>query len=253
MKRGFIFDVDGVIADTPHEEAWRESLRFLFREKDTWKHLLRRTSYSPERFTPNLYREQISGKTRIEGARSALAYFHVPDPDELLLKEYCETKQKVYLQKIAHGEFRVYDDAILLLLEAKRKGAKILAASSSKNAGLILDNISMNEWQRTHNVQYDSIDASTTLLRLFDGNVSGGHGRRSKPDPDIFLHAAASGTLTPGDCLVIEDAPNGVQAAKRGHFFCVGIARANNERELREANADIVTNDLRNILAELLL
>ena len=192
MKKGFIFDVDGVIADTPHEEAWRESLQFLFNERERWRQVLERTSYSPEKFTTELYRERISGKARIEGARSALAHFHVPDPDGSLLEEYCNTKQKVFLDKIAHGEFRVYEDALLLLLEVKRKGGKIIAASSSKNADLILDKIFLDEWTRVHNLQYDFIGEGTTLLRLFDGNVSGGDSGKSKPDPAIFLRAAAS-------------------------------------------------------------
>jgi beta-phosphoglucomutase-like phosphatase (HAD superfamily) len=252
MKKGFIFDVDGVIADTPHEDAWRESLQFLFNERDRWRQILERTTYRPGRFTNELYREQISGKARIEGARSALAYFHVPDPDGSFLAEYCDTKQKVYLTKVERGQFKVYDDAIHLLLEAKRRGIRILAASSSKNADLILDRISLLEWTNRNNMQFDSFGEDATLLRVIDGNVSGGDSAKSKPDPDIFLRAAANAKLTPEECLVVEDAVNGVRAAKSGHFFCIGIARLNNEEELREAKADLVTNDLRTIFKDIL-
>ena len=56
-KKGFIFDVDGVIADTPHESAWRESLQTLIENRDNWKKDLRGSSYSPGKFTTELYQE----------------------------------------------------------------------------------------------------------------------------------------------------------------------------------------------------
>src|ERR1700712_1265744 len=77
--QGAIFDVDGVLVDSPHEKAWRESLRQLM-ESD-WSDICNRTSWSPEAFTSRVYGEQISGKPRTSGARAALAYFHVPDDE----------------------------------------------------------------------------------------------------------------------------------------------------------------------------
>ena len=83
--RGAIFDVDGVLVDSPHEKAWRESLRQLM-ESD-WSDIRDRTSWSPEAFTSRVYEEQMSGKPRMSGARAALAYFHVPDDDGRRLAE----------------------------------------------------------------------------------------------------------------------------------------------------------------------
>jgi beta-phosphoglucomutase-like phosphatase (HAD superfamily) len=65
--RGAIFDVDGVLVDSPHEKAWRESLRQLM-ESD-WSDIRNRTSWSPEAFTSRVYEEQMSGKPRMSGAR----------------------------------------------------------------------------------------------------------------------------------------------------------------------------------------
>ena len=251
-KKGFIFDIDGVIADTPHEAAWRESLNFLFTQRGDWEQIKHKTNYSAENFTTDLYRKEISGKPRIEGARSTLAYFHVPDPNENFLNEYCNFKQKIFLEKIEQGEFKVYDDAILfVLLEAKQKGGKLVAASSSKNANPILERINMFEFTKRNNLKFDFIDEGTSLLKLFDGNVCGIDVGKGKPDPGIFLKAAESIGLLPDECIVIEDAVNGVQAAKAGNFFCIGIARLNNEDELENANADIVTNDLKKIFKEI--
>lgn len=243
-KKGFIFDVDGVIADTPHEEAWKESLFILFNEKDNWKQILPETNYSPERFSTDLYREEISGKPRNDGARSALKFFNVSDPDEIYLNEYCAFKQEIFLRKIERGEFKVYDDAILFLLESKKRGGKLAAASSSKNANKILNRIDIYKFSQKNNYKSNFINEGTNLLHLFDGNVCGIDLSKGKPDPEIFSKAAQSIKLIPSDCLVVEDAVNGVQAAKAGNFFCIGIARLNNENELKKANADIVTNDL---------
>ena len=73
---GAIFDVDGVLVDSPHEKAWRESLRELM-ESD-WSDIRDRTTWSPGAFTSRVYEEQMSGKPRMSGARAALEYFHVP-------------------------------------------------------------------------------------------------------------------------------------------------------------------------------
>ena len=75
--QGAIFDVDGVLVDSPHYRAWREALQELM---DTeWADLRGRTSYSPERFTEAVYQQVVAGKPRLAGALAALEYFGVPD------------------------------------------------------------------------------------------------------------------------------------------------------------------------------
>ena len=51
---------------------------------------------------------------------------------------------------------------------------------------------------------------------------------RSKPDPEVFLLAARKLNLCPSECIVVEDAVAGIQAAKAGGFFAVGIGDAAN-------------------------
>ena len=60
--RGAIFDVDGVLVDSPHEQAWREGLRQLM--EGEWSDIRPQTSYAPERFTPQVYQRVMSGKPR---------------------------------------------------------------------------------------------------------------------------------------------------------------------------------------------
>ena len=75
--RGAIFDVDGVLVDSPHEQAWREGLQQLM--ENEWGDVRDQTSYAPDKFTPEVYQREMSGKPRYKGAQAALEYFGVPD------------------------------------------------------------------------------------------------------------------------------------------------------------------------------
>jgi phosphoglycolate phosphatase-like HAD superfamily hydrolase len=77
--RGAIFDVDGVLVDSPHELAWREALRELM--EGEWRDIRDQTSWTAERFTPEVYQQVMAGKPRMAGARAGLEYFGVPDVD----------------------------------------------------------------------------------------------------------------------------------------------------------------------------
>jgi beta-phosphoglucomutase len=68
--QGAIFDVDGVLVDSPHERAWREALRELM--EGEWSDIRNQTTWSPERFTPLVYQQVMSGKPRMSGALAAL-------------------------------------------------------------------------------------------------------------------------------------------------------------------------------------
>ncbi|SHJ23361.1 haloacid dehalogenase superfamily, subfamily IA, variant 3 with third motif having DD or ED/haloacid dehalogenase superfamily, subfamily IA, variant 1 with third motif having Dx(3-4)D or Dx(3-4)E [Hymenobacter daecheongensis DSM 21074] len=67
------------------------------------------------------------------------------------------------------------------------------------------------------------------LYPYFDNLVSGEDFPKSKPDPAIFLHAAALAGLAPAECLVIEDSANGVTAAKAAGMYCVGYRSEHSE------------------------
>jgi HAD superfamily hydrolase (TIGR01509 family) len=79
----------------------------------------------------------------------------------------------------------------------------------------------------------------------FDAVVCGEDVQRKKPAPDIFLLAAKRIGLESRDCLVVEDAPNGVQAAKSAGSRCLGITSSFDESTLRKAGADDILPDLR--------
>jgi beta-phosphoglucomutase-like phosphatase (HAD superfamily) len=240
--RGAIFDVDGVLVDSPHEKAWRESLRQLM-ESD-WSNIRDRTTWSPEAFTSRVYEEQMSGKPRMSGARAALAYFHVPDDDGKRLAEFADRKQAMVVRLIEAGDFTAYPDALRFIIAVKDAGIGVAAASSSKNAGLFLRQIRLDSFAREHGIVSASLRPGLTLLEFFDADVSGRDFAHGKPHPEMFLTAAHELGASAEDSIVMEDASAGVQAAKAGGMAAIGIARANDTELLAAAHADIVVSTL---------
>ena len=139
--QGAIFDVDGVLVDSPHEKAWRQSLQELM--ESSWSGIRSRTTWSPDAFTALVYQQYVSGKPRMNGARAALDYFQVPDADKRAV-EYAQLKQELVVRLIQAGDFTAYPDALRLVIAAKDAGILIADASSSKNAGLFLRQIRLD-------------------------------------------------------------------------------------------------------------
>jgi beta-phosphoglucomutase len=239
--RGAIFDVDGVLVDSPHEQAWRDGLRQLM--ENEWSDIRDQTSYSPDQFTPQVYQREMSGKPRLKGAQAALEFFGVPEP-ERRAREYGDHKQKMIVELIEAKEFEEYPDALRFVLAVKQAGILVAAASSSKNAGAFLRLVRLDEFAEKEGLSYDFLRPSYTLLDILDADVSGRDFEQGKPHPEIFLTAADELGLSPEDCFVVEDAANGVQAAKAGNMAALGLARADDEELLAAANADLVVTSL---------
>ena len=242
--RGAIFDVDGVLVDSPHEQAWREGLRQLM--ENEWSDVLPQTSYAPEKFTPEIYQQVMSGKPRYAGAQAVLEYFGMPDPEEHA-REYGDRKQVMIVELIEASEFHAYPDALRFVLAVKDAGLRIAAASSSKNANAFLERIRLDSFAEEEGLSYDFVRPGYTLLDILDANVSGRDFEQGKPHPEIFLTAAEELGVPPGECFVVEDAANGVQAAKAGNMAALGLARADDEVLLEEAGADLVVTSLDDI------
>ena len=243
MFRGSIFDVDGVLVDSPHEKAWRESLRELMERE--WNDIRGLTTWSPGAFTPLVYQEEMSGKPRLSGARAALEYFHVPDDGDLRLAEYAARKQEMVVRLIEAGDFTAYPDALRFIIAVKDAGIRAAAASSSKNAKLFLRKIRLDAFaQQQQQITSASLRPGLTLLDFFDADVSGRDFARGKPDPEMFLTAARELGVAPHAAMVIEDAAAGVEAAKAGGMAAIGIARADDADLLAAAGADLVVTSL---------
>jgi beta-phosphoglucomutase len=208
--RGAIFDVDGVVIDTPHERAWCDAL----------------APYTdPARLSPALYRSVIAGRPRLDGARAALAALGLP---VALAEAYAAAKQARFLALVGQGAFHVFPDAPPCLAALREAGWRLAAASSSRNASAMLARI---PWR------------GATLRDLFHADLCG-RDVPGKPDPALFLAAAAELGLPPAACLVVEDAPAGIAAARRAGMATLAIARADDAPALHEAGADRVVVSL---------
>jgi beta-phosphoglucomutase len=198
---------------------------------------------SSTRFTPQLYERIMSGKPRMSGARAALDYFKVPDPDDRV-GAHADRKQSMVVRLIEAGEFKAYPDALRFILAVRAAGIQVAAASSSKNAKLLLRQIRLDTFAEAQGLSYDFVTPGLSLLALFDADVSGRDFAHGKPDPEIFLTAAAELGAAPQRCFVIEDAVSGIQAAKAGGMAALGVARADDAEMLAMADADLVVTSL---------
>jgi beta-phosphoglucomutase-like phosphatase (HAD superfamily) len=211
--------------------------------ENEWSDIRDQTSYSPEVFTPQVYQREMSGMPRYKGAQAALEYFEVPDA-ERRAQECGDRKQEMVVELIEQSEFYAYPDALRFVLECKDAGIKMVTACSSKNANAFLERIRLDEFCEQEGLSYDFIKEGYTFLDILDANVSGRDFEQGKPHPTIFLTAAEERGTSPEDTFVVEDAVNGVEAAKAGDMAALGLARANDEEMLADAGADLVVTSL---------
>jgi beta-phosphoglucomutase len=209
-----IFDVDGVLVDSPHEHAWREALPGFA---------------EPAGFTTVFYQAFVAGKPRLDGARAALEGLG-GDRAVARAAEYAAVKQALIDKLIEDGSFEAFADAVGFAVALHGAGLKLALASSSHNAAAMLRHVNLPNGR--------------ALLSLFDADVSGREVPRGKPDPALFLLAAEALMVPPAQCVVVEDAPAGVHAARNAGMASLGIARLGDEELLRDAGADLVVTRL---------
>jgi HAD superfamily hydrolase (TIGR01509 family) len=157
-----------------------------------------------------------------------MGHFHFPEP-EARAQVYAERKQRMVVELARRGEFHAFPDALRLVVAVREAGLRLAAASSSKNAGLFLEAVEVG---------------GSTLLDVFDADTSGRDLAHGKPHPEIFLTAAAELGLAPRQCVVVEDAVSGIEAARAGGMAALAVARAGDEDLLASAGADLVVTSL---------
>ncbi|MDO9425207.1 MAG: HAD-IA family hydrolase [Methylobacterium sp.] len=218
LLEAWIFDVDGVLLASPHERAWREALHGIT---------------DPDRLTTATYQAVVAGRSRLDGAHAALTALGVPDVGRVGLA-YAAAKQH-RLEVIIETEGVVaFPDALRLVRRLKADGWPIAAASSSRNAESMMRMV--------------DLDRRETMFDAFAVTVCGRDLRHGKPDPEIFLLAAAELGIDPTRCIVVEDAPAGIAAALAGGMATLGVARVNDADGLSAAGAERVVASLDEIL-----
>lgn len=245
---GFIWDIDGVVVDSPHEDAWRTTAM-----KEPW---------NVSELNSEFYFTHVASIPRYEGGNNILEMKGVyerlgaktADEKEILLDKFCTEKNNLIKALITAGEFRLFPDAITLLLEAKSMGIKQAAASASKNACDMLTRIPRARILKEMGNDFGVLTESDTLLSVFEVNACG-LDLYNKADMQE-LAAAQLNALSGGNVkrfVVFEDAPAGIMAAKSLGYYAVGILRIGDENALLQAGADIVIRDLQTVKIEALL
>ncbi|RCV88103.1 trehalose-phosphatase [Vreelandella rituensis] len=235
-----VFDLDGVVTDTAnvHCAAWEQ----LFDD-----YLRSRAQAMGERFEPfNAsvdYPRYVDGKPRYQGVESflasrsiTLAYGSPDDPPER--ETICglgNRKDRLFRERLAKDGVDVFDSSVALIQHLRDAGLKIALVSSSKNAAAVLE--------------------TAGLSHLFDAHVDGNDIERrklkGKPDSDIFLLAASLLEVSPSGAFAVEDALSGVEAARAaGYALVVGVDRADQRDALLEHGADIVVDDLGELMPD---
>ncbi len=185
MIQGFIFDLDGVITDTAeyHYRAWKR----LADEEGI-----------PFTRADN---EALRGVSRRDSLMLLLKGRTYP---EQKIQEMLERKNRYYLEYIQQISPRdLLPGSRELLEEICAAGLKNALGSASKNATDVVNRLG--------------------IRNLFDAVADGYSVQHQKPAPDLFLFAAGELHLPPPECVVLEDAAAGIQAARAGNFHSVGL------------------------------
>jgi beta-phosphoglucomutase family hydrolase len=185
-KRAFVFDMDGTIVDNMdfHTQSWIE----FFSRRDM-------------ELDPDEFFRATAGRHGKEIIRSYLGA-ELADDDVAVLNSEKET-----IYRDLYGPHRkALEGFEAFIAAAKERGVALAVATSGPpgNIAFVLDGLD--------------------LRRHFDAVIGAADVQRGKPHPDVFLKAAESVNVAPEDCIVFEDAPLGVEAAKNARMPTVVLS-----------------------------
>ncbi len=197
----FIFDLDGVLVDTAeyHYQAWKR--------------------LADEEGLPfdRKANEALRGISRRESLLLILNGRKLPDDK---ISELMERKNRYYLELVESlTPSDLLPGALDLLQEVCAAGLKSAIGSASKNTCQVVERLGIEP-------QLDAISDGYSVVN-------------PKPAPDLFIHAAGQLHLTPPECVVVEDAKAGIQAARAGGFHSIGLGPVQ-----RVGEADLVLPSL---------
>lgn len=233
--RACLFDLDGVLTDTAsvHAAAWKQ----MFDE-----YLLGRDGRGFRAFdTTADYGPYVDGKPRLEGTRSFLASRGIELPegspddgtDARTLWGLSTRKNDLVQEKIRTDGVEVYPGSRRYLQAVRAARLSAAVVSSSANAEQILRVTGLAEF----------------IDHRVDGVTARERGLAGKPAPDTFLAAAQDLEVERAAAVVFEDALAGVAAGHAGGFGAVvGVNRLDQAEALRHHGADVVVNDLADLL-----
>jgi len=211
-----VFDADGVLADTGpiHFESWAKMAR-----EDA------KVEFSREFFEVTFGQQSIPITRKLVGT----------DVDQALVEKWADLKERYY-REMVKDKLEPLPGAIELIKSLKKHDFKLAVGSSGP-----LENVEL-------------LLTSLNIKQYFDVIITAEDVKNGKPAPDVFLIAAEQLQLKSEDCIVIEDAPVGIEAAKRANMKSIALTTTHAKEELNNANliakdlSDININDILKLL-----
>lgn len=213
MIKAVLFDMDGVIAETEHVHVEAEKQTLL-------KYGVQITEDELHRYT---------GTTAKQMFMELIAKYKLDTTFEKIFKE----KEEIMF-KLLEIDTQPVKGVIELISKLKEKHVKLAVASSS------------------HRRLVRYVLRKLEITRLFDSIISAEDVAHGKPNPEIFLMSAKRLKVSPTECLVVEDAKLGVEAAKEAGMKCLGYRNPHSGNQ-DLSKADIVTDDFSSLDVQKLL
>jgi alpha,alpha-trehalose phosphorylase len=214
-----LFDLDGVLTSTTplHAACWKQAFDEVLTEP-----------FDVERD----YLAHVDGKPRHDGVRDLLRSRGI-EPEPELVDAIADRKQALVQRALENDGVEAFPGSVRWVEQLRGDGVGTAVVSASANCGAVL--------------------RAAGIESLFDLTIDGGDvrrlGLRGKPAPDAFLQAAARLGVRPRRSIVVEDALAGVTAGRRGGFgVVIGVARGTTADALRGAGADLVVDDLEELV-----
>ncbi|TDT16156.1 HAD superfamily hydrolase (TIGR01509 family)/beta-phosphoglucomutase family hydrolase [Ilumatobacter fluminis] len=215
-----LFDLDGVVTPTAriHERAWAD----LFADYD---------------FTPDDYLASVDGRPRYDGVQTFLRSRGVElpwgdpsdPPGDTTVCAMGNRKNDSFNAVLERDGIAPYPGTMVVIDALDAAGVPSAIVSSSRNARAVLA----------------AAEITDRFVTVVDGTTAAEEHLAGKPDPAMFLAAAAHVDVDPARCIVVEDATSGVAAGAAGGFsLVIGIDRGGNRESLLAAGADLVVDDL---------
>ncbi len=213
--KAIIFDAEGVVVDT--EALWDKSQDVLLSRRNL--------QYDRDYLKP-----KMAGQTLLEGAQLMVNYYNLNENPASI-----EQERKELIHDLFENEIAFIHGFIPFINRLNGSLLKRSVATAMKKSLMIM------------------VEHKLQLTHYFGNHIYfiEDVGNKSKPSPDVFLYAAEKLGENPSDCLVIEDAPHGIEAANRAGMTSVGIATTFSKAHL--SDADFVGESFDDIYQFLLL
>jgi beta-phosphoglucomutase family hydrolase len=233
-----LFDLDGVLTRTAdvHAAAWKKMFDAFLKQRAEKAH----APFVPFD-TIGDYDEYVDGKPRADGVRSFLASRGINLPEgsagdprgRETVHGLGNRKDQIFLGLVKEHGVEAYEGSVRYVEAARRAHLRLAVVSSSKHCTTVL--------------------RAAGLDGLFDGQVDGNVAEaehlKGKPAPDTYLRAARMLGADAEGAAVYEDALAGVEAGRAGRFgLVVGVDRAGQREALKAHGADLVVNDLAELM-----